>query len=250
MEAFLGDVEGGILLGLDELCRNPLTIDNDASGVSRETASLPSWWLPSGYRSDAGQFGILEDGFLRQSGEEAKRWAEARVLTPSGLVLSTEDCCIISLYSNGEAHRVINENYYGRHETPENVRLRQALRRGVIPDGVVVWRGAGFRLFQYPLSGLPVSKRDLRQAAGRVFEHRAPISTSVGNYAAEKGQGQEVQYRLHVEPGVRGIFIPEIAVKGYAEMELLLAPETPIRIELVEECGSKWFVLATVLAQG
>jgi hypothetical protein len=54
--------------------------------------------------------------------------------------------------------------------------------------------------------------------------------------------------RLRLDPGVRGVFIPEIAVKGYQEQELLLAPGMRIRIDKASLVSDRWYVLATALA--
>jgi hypothetical protein len=223
---------------------------DDASRLGLEPGSIPTWWQPGGPRCDDSGYGVLENGYLRQSAKEARRWAKDRGLTPSQLRLTDDECRRIATYSDGAAHRQINEDFYEDRKLPDNDILEAALRKGVIPEGVIVWRGAGYRLYHYPISGPTISDNDLTQAIGGEYRHKAPMSTSVGNGAAEIGLGQEVYYRLEIEPGVRGVFIPEIAMKGYAEQELLLAPGARVRIVQAERCSGKWYVRATVLAQG
>jgi hypothetical protein len=76
----------------------------------------------------------------------------------------------------------------------------------------------------------PVGRR-LRAALGR-----SPI-----------GAVQPVWYKLRVRPGVRGLFIAEIAVKGAEERELLLQPGTRILIDVAKQRGERWYILATAL---
>lgn len=208
---------------------------------------VPSWWNPSGDREGGDGFGALEDGYLRQSEQEARAWAAAKDLTPSAAGLRDEEIEPIRIYSDGASHEQINANFYDQVETPVNKQLRAVLGRMRIPDPVIVWRGAGFKLYRYPEDGLPLGTFDLREAVGRVFDHRPPISSSVGNALVPKGAVQPVWYKLRVRQGVRGLFIPEVAVKGFEEQELLLAPDTRVLIDNAQHCGEKWFVLATAL---
>lgn len=211
-------------------------------------AAVPSWWNPSGDRKDRDGFGAQEDGYLRQSEHEALAWATAKGLTPSAAGLRDDEIEPIRIYSDGISHEQINANFYDQLETPINKQLRAALGRVPIPDPVIVWRGAGFKLYRYPEDGLPLDSSDPRQAVGRVFDHRPPISCSVGNALVPKGAGQPVWYKLRVRQGVRGLFIPEVAVKGFKERELLLAPGTRILIDRAQHCGERWFILATAVS--
>jgi hypothetical protein len=211
-------------------------------------APVPSWWNPSGDRKGRDGFGALEDGYLRQSEKEALAWATAKGLTPSAAGLRNDEIEPIRIYSDGVSHVQINAHFYDRLETPINKQLRAVLSRVPIPDPVIVWRGAGFKLYRYPDDGLPLGSCDLRQAVGRIFDHRPPISSSVGNALVPKGAVQPVRYKLRVRRGVRGLFIPEVAVKGFEEQELLLAPGTRILIDSAQRCGERWFILATALS--
>lgn len=209
---------------------------------------MPSWWNPSGDRRGDDGFGVLEDGYLRQSEHEALAWATAKGLTPSAAGLRDDEIEAVRTYSDGISHVEINANFYDRLETPVNRMLRSALGRVPIPDPVTVWRGAGCKLFRYPVDEPPLDGPDIRQAVGRVFDHRPPISSSAGNALVPKGKAQPVWYKLRIRPGVRGLYIPEIAVKGSEERELLLAPGTRVHVDRAECCGEKWFVLATALS--
>jgi hypothetical protein len=62
------------------------------------------------------------------------------------------------------------------------------------------------------------------------------------------GETQPVWYKLQVDPGVHGVFISEVAVKGLDEVELLLAPGTRIRVNRAEAVGQRWYVLGTALS--
>ena len=165
-------------------------------------APVPSWWNPSRDRKGRDGFGALEDGYLRQSEQEALAWATARGLTPSVAGLKDEEIEPIRVYSDGVSHVQINANFYDQLETPINKQLRAVLSRIPIPDPVIVWRGAGFKLYRYPEHGLPLDGSDLLRAVGRVFDHRPPISSSVGNALVPKGAAQPVWYKLRVRPGV------------------------------------------------
>lgn len=213
----------------------------------QELASQPDWWDPNGRRQGGRRVGVVEEGFLRQSDAEALRWATSRGIVPSAVGLSGIESEHIETYSNGEDYRNINEHFYQRRETVINASLRAILSRTRIPEGVIVWRGAGFKLFRYPLRGARLFTDNPAKAIGRVFDHRPPISTSVGNSAPAQGLNQLVQYKLRVEPGARGLFIPEIAFKGFEEQELLLAPGSLVRIDDVHRGRSRWYVHATVL---
>lgn len=208
---------------------------------------MPSWWNPSGDREGRDGFGVLEEGYLRQSEEEARAWATAKGLTPSAAGLQDDDIGAVRVYSDGVSHEQINTNFYDRLETPINRQLRAVLGRIPVPDPVIVWRGAGFKLYRYPEDGFPLDGSDLRHAVGRVFDHRPPISSSVGNALVPKGAAQPVWYKLRISQGVRGLYIPEIAVKGSEEQEFLVAPSTRILINRAQRCGEQWFILATAL---
>lgn len=215
---------------------------------SRNICALPpQWWNPQGDRAGVQAFGSIEEGYLRQSEDEALAWAQSRMITPSTAGLTGEDIEAISLYSAPSNYSRINSNFYRRRETRLNVRLRMALSKCVIPDGVIVWRGARFKLYRYPTQGPRIFTGGPRKAVGRIFDHRPPVSTSVGNGPVAIGQQQPVWYKLRVDPGVRGVFIPEIAAKGSQERELLLAPGTSIRIDRAALVGDRWYVLATAL---
>ena len=218
--------------------------------AARETAdsNVLSWWNTSGDRKDGDGFGVLEEGYLRQAEEEALAWATAKGLTPSAAGLRHDDIGPLRIYSDGVSHEQINANFYDRLETPVNKHLRAVLGRIPVPDPVIVWRGAGFRLYRYPEDGPPLDGTDLGQAVGRVFDHRPPISCSVGNALVPKGAAQPVWYKLRIRPGVRGLYIPEIAVKGSEEQEFLLAPGTRVLINRAQRRGEKWFILATALS--
>lgn len=69
-----------------------------------------------------------------------------------------DDIAAISAYSDPDNYQRINFNFYRRRETRINAALRAALSKCVIPDGVIAWRGAGFKLYRYPEQG-PVSSR-------------------------------------------------------------------------------------------
>jgi hypothetical protein len=209
---------------------------------------VPSWWNPSGDRKGINGFGALEDGYLRQSEPEALAWATAKRLTPSAAGLRDEEIEPIRIYSDGVSHVQINANFYNELYTPINKQLRASLSRTSVPDPVIVWRGAGFKLYRYPEEGPPLDGSDLRQAVGRVFDHRPPISSSVGNAVVPKGAVQPVWYKLRVRQGVRGLFIPEVAVKGFEEQELLLAPGARVLIDSAQRCGERWYILATALS--
>ncbi len=161
--------------------------------------------------------------------------------------LTDDDVEAISAYSDPGNYQRINSNFYQKRETQLNFRLRAALSKCVIPDGVIAWRGAGFKLYRYPEQGPRIFRGGPQKAIGRVFDHRPPVSTSVGNGPVTIGQRQPVWYKLRIDPGVRGVFIPEIAVKGHQERELLLAPATRIRIDRATLVGDRWYVLATAL---
>lgn len=210
--------------------------------------SPPAWWKPGGDRVGVHGFGRTEGGYFRQSEEEALAWAGSRSITPSTAGLTGDDITAISAYSDPGNYQRINSNFYRRRETRINAALRAALSKCVIPDGVIAWRGAGFKLYRYPEQGPRLFARGPRRAVGRVFDHRPPVSTSVGNGPVSIGQRQPVWYKLRIDPGVRGVFIPEIAVKGFQQQELLLAPGTRIRIDRAALVGDRWYVLATALA--
>jgi GTP pyrophosphokinase len=225
-------------------------VTDDLIGALQELQELdsePDWWNPNGRRYGGHGLGVVDDGFLRQSDAEARRWARRRGIVPSAAGLSSLEREHIESYSNGEDYRKINENFYQQRETLVNASIRAALGRTRIPDGVIVWRGAGFKLFRYPVRGARLFTDNPTKATGRVFDHRPPISTSVGNSAAAQGLNQLVHYKLRVEPGARGLFIPEIAFKGYEEQELLLAPGSLVRVDEVHRGRSRWYVNATVL---
>ncbi len=208
----------------------------------------PAWWKPGGDRVGLNGFGCIEGGYLRQSEEEALAWALSRLITPSTAGLTDDDIAAIRVYSDPDNYKRINSNFYRRRETRINAALRAALSKCAIPDGVIVWRGAGFKLFRYPEQGDRIFTRGPQRAIGRIFDHRPPVSTSAGNGPVTIGQRQPVWYKLRIDPGVRGVFIPEIAVQGYQEQELLLAPGTRIRIDRATLVGDRWYVLATALA--
>jgi ADP-ribosyltransferase exoenzyme len=208
----------------------------------------PPWWKAEGDRVGLQGFGSIEGGYLRQSEEEALAWARSRLITPSTAGLTDDDVEAISAYSDPGNYQRINWNFYRKRETQLNFRLRAALSKCVIPDGVIAWRGGGFKLYRYPEQGPRIFRGGPQKAIGRVFDHRPPVSTSVGNGPLTIGQRQPVWYKLRIDPGVRGLFIPEIAVKGYQEQELLLAPATRIRIDSATLVGDRWYVLATALA--
>ncbi len=209
----------------------------------------PRWWKPGGNRIGRSGVGVVDEGYLRQSEEEAFAWAQSRSITPSTAGLTPDDVEAIATYSDPRYYHQINSNFYRKRDTRINTRLRAALSRCAIPDGVIVWRGAGFKLYRYPESGSRILRGDPQRAVGRIFDHRAPISTSVGNGLAGIGEKQPVWYKLRIDRGVFGVFIPEIAVKGFDENELLLAPGTRIRIDRAEAFGERWYVLATALAR-
>jgi hypothetical protein len=66
------------------------------------------------------------------------------------------------------------------------------------------------------------------------------------NLAAMRDQATFVTSRA--VPVAAMVSVPEIAVKGPEERELLLAPGTRVRIDHAEFCGGKWFILATALS--
>jgi hypothetical protein len=226
-----------------------------SSGVSdavlRELATLralnerPEWWDPKGRRDGVHGLGRREGEYLRQSDSEALIWAHQQGLTPSEIDLTRGEVNAVERYSDGVSYQRINEDYYDCFVTPTNSTLERALTRAVITTPVIVWRGAGYKLFRYPERGDRLFIDDPTTARGRTFVHRPPISTSVGNDVPPIGRAQSVQYKIRVQAGVRGLFIPEIAVKGNEEHELLLAPGTRLRIDKVDSGGSHWFVLAT-----
>jgi hypothetical protein len=217
----------------------------DKAGIC---APPPPWWKPDGDRAGLQGFGTIEGSHLRQSEEEALAWAQSRLITPSTAGLTCDDVEAISAYSDPGTYQRINWNFYRRRETQLNARLRAALSKCVIPDGLIAWRGAGFKLYRYPEQGPRIFTRGPQRAIGRIFDHRPPVSTSVGNGPVTIGQRQPVWYKLRIDPGVHGVFIPEIAIKGYQEQELLLAPGTRIRIDRATLVGDRWYVLATALA--
>ncbi len=208
----------------------------------------PEWWKPGGDRVGLHGFGCIEGGYLRQSEEEALAWAQSRLITPSTAGLTSDDIAAITVYSDPDNYQRINSNFYRRRETRINAALRAALLKCAIPDGVIAWRGAGFKLYRYPEQGPRILARGPQRAIGRIFDHRPPVSTSVGNGPVTIGKRQPVWYKLRIDPGVRGVFIPEIAVQGYQEQELLLAPGTRIRIDRATLVDDRWYVLATALA--
>jgi hypothetical protein len=212
------------------------------------TTPVPQWWNPEGNRVGRNGIGSLDGGYLRQSEEEALAWAQSRSLSPSTAGLTPDDVEAIQTYSDPRYYHRINSNFYRRRETRINARLRAALSKCVIPEGVIVWRGAGFKLYRYPESGPRIFTGGPERAVGRIFDHRPPVSTSVGNGLIDIAEKQPVWYKLRIDPGAFGVFIPEIAVMGCDQNELLLAPGTRIRIDRAEAVGERWYVLATALA--
>ena len=128
--------------------------------------------------------------------------------------------------------------------------LTRAIDRANLPQGVIAWRAAGYRLFKYPADGQPPLKGDhpdLHLVDGRLFDHRAFVSASMANPTFASGLGHyEVLYKLLVEPGVNVLAV--LDTWDSEQRELLIQAGVLYRIEKVEMAQDCWFVQARVLA--
>lgn len=219
-----------------------------------EEKSKPDWWNPygdGGYPEVKG-WGVADDGFLHQSDREATNWAILHGLVPGLAGLAPGELEALRLYTTDpHVYKTVTDMQFDGLSCALIELMRRGIERVTVPQGLVAWRAAGYRLFEFAVNAKPITGKrpDLTRAEGGVFDHRAFVSATIGSSTLAAGLGHyEVQYKLRIEPGVHAIAV--LDTWGKDQRELLIQAGVQYRIEKVERIDRTWFVQARIPAAG
>ena len=213
-------------------------------------SEVPAWWDADSRQDSPQGYGILDEGYRRQSTREVALWATLHCLRVPLAGLSSEEVEAVRVYTTDpEVYSKVTAMQFEGGTCTLIELLKEAIDKAALPEGVIAWRAAGYRLLRFPVEGEAIEGEhpDVEAAVGRRFQHRAFVSASLGNANLATGLGHyEVLYKLRVEAGVHALAV--LDTWGRDQRELLVQAGVHYLIERVEQIRDIWFVETRVLS--